>query len=298
MKARAWRALAQIDRPQFRPGDRSLQRSAGGPQAHARNPGRHAAGRQPGRPGRRVRRRRDCLPPRPGQGPQIRPRQRRPGPPADRAQTVSRGRNPASRGPRPNPPTTPPSPRNWPPCSPLRTRPRPCPFSKSSTTPTPDDAITRMLAEVLAEAGDAAGSDQLVYRAAQASPNDPDLLVAHGQNLIRQLKYLRPSPPSTRRPSSTRPTPTAGAAWPLPPREPISLPSRCTRLPCGQSIFPKSRRPTSFGQPHTIRFTKSRRRQLLPSLSGFLRRQVPRSGMAGSPTSPNCSKKNREMAIL
>ena len=52
-----------------------------------------------------------------------------------------------------------------------------------------DQAITRMLAEVLAESGDAAGSDHLYASLLAASPNDPALLIAHGQNLIRQLKY-------------------------------------------------------------------------------------------------------------
>jgi predicted Zn-dependent protease len=52
-----------------------------------------------------------------------------------------------------------------------------------------DAAITRMLAEVLAQAGDAAGSDRLYAGLLAASPEDPALLVAHGQNLIRQLKY-------------------------------------------------------------------------------------------------------------
>jgi tetratricopeptide (TPR) repeat protein len=52
-----------------------------------------------------------------------------------------------------------------------------------------DAAITRMLAEVLAEAGDAAGSDHFYVALLAVSPQDPALLVAHGQNLIRQLKY-------------------------------------------------------------------------------------------------------------
>jgi predicted Zn-dependent protease len=50
-------------------------------------------------------------------------------------------------------------------------------------------AIARMLAEVLAEAGDAAGSDALYAGLLKNSPDDPALLVAHGQNLVRQLKY-------------------------------------------------------------------------------------------------------------
>jgi predicted Zn-dependent protease len=52
-----------------------------------------------------------------------------------------------------------------------------------------DPAITRMLAEVLAESGDASGSDHYYAALLAASPNDPALLIAHGQNLIRQLRY-------------------------------------------------------------------------------------------------------------
>lgn len=52
-----------------------------------------------------------------------------------------------------------------------------------------DEAITRMLAEILSEAGDSATSDQLYAALLARHPNDPDLLIAHGQNLIRQLKY-------------------------------------------------------------------------------------------------------------
>jgi predicted Zn-dependent protease len=51
-----------------------------------------------------------------------------------------------------------------------------------------DTAITHMLAEVLADAGDAAGSDRLYAVLLAATPDDPDLLVGHGQNLVRQLK--------------------------------------------------------------------------------------------------------------
>ena len=52
-----------------------------------------------------------------------------------------------------------------------------------------DAAITRMLAEVLAGAGDASGSDHLYIGLLAASPRDPALLIGHGQNLIRQLQY-------------------------------------------------------------------------------------------------------------
>jgi predicted Zn-dependent protease len=52
-----------------------------------------------------------------------------------------------------------------------------------------DAAITKMLAEVMAEAGDFAGSDRLLTGLLAASPEDPGLLVAHGQNLVRQAKF-------------------------------------------------------------------------------------------------------------
>jgi tetratricopeptide (TPR) repeat protein len=54
----------------------------------------------------------------------------------------------------------------------------------------PDDqAISHMLADVLAEAGDAAGADKLYAALLSTDPDDVRLLVAHGQNLTRQLKY-------------------------------------------------------------------------------------------------------------
>jgi predicted Zn-dependent protease len=49
-------------------------------------------------------------------------------------------------------------------------------------------SITRMLAQVLAEAGDFAGSDQFFVLLLAATPDDAFLLAAHGQNLLRQLK--------------------------------------------------------------------------------------------------------------
>lgn len=52
-----------------------------------------------------------------------------------------------------------------------------------------DPAVTRMLAQVLAQAGDAAGSDKLYLALLAKAPDDVDLLVAHGQNLIRQQHY-------------------------------------------------------------------------------------------------------------
>ena len=52
-----------------------------------------------------------------------------------------------------------------------------------------DAAITSMLAQVLTQAGDVTGADALVVQLLAANPNDDDLLVAHGENLIRQLRY-------------------------------------------------------------------------------------------------------------
>lgn len=54
----------------------------------------------------------------------------------------------------------------------------------------PDDAnVTRMLAEVRAQAGDAVGSDKLYVALLASNPDDADLLIAHGQNLTRQMKF-------------------------------------------------------------------------------------------------------------
>lgn len=51
----------------------------------------------------------------------------------------------------------------------------------------PDDpAIARMLAAVLADSGDYAGADRLDLHLLVANPDDPELLVAHGQNLVHE----------------------------------------------------------------------------------------------------------------
>jgi len=62
-------------------------------------------------------------------------------------------------------------------------------FQKLHEAHPKDAAITRMLAAVLDDAGDATGSDKLYVSLLAANPDDPALLVAHGQNLVRQLKY-------------------------------------------------------------------------------------------------------------
>ena len=52
-----------------------------------------------------------------------------------------------------------------------------------------DPAITRMMASVLADSGDLAGSDLLFAALLAATPDDSAALVAHGQNLVRLLRY-------------------------------------------------------------------------------------------------------------
>ena len=52
-----------------------------------------------------------------------------------------------------------------------------------------DPSISRMLAEVLADAGDYAGSDRLYTGLLNSHPDDAGLLVAHGQNLVRQTHF-------------------------------------------------------------------------------------------------------------
>ncbi len=50
-------------------------------------------------------------------------------------------------------------------------------------------AVTRMLAQVLAQSGDFPASDKLYLALLAKSPDDVDLLDAHGQNLIRQQRF-------------------------------------------------------------------------------------------------------------
>ena len=52
-----------------------------------------------------------------------------------------------------------------------------------------DTGITQMLAQVEADAGEYANSDQLYATLLAGSPKDADLLTGHGQNLIRLRRY-------------------------------------------------------------------------------------------------------------
>ncbi|MGH9604631.1 MAG: tetratricopeptide repeat protein [Terracidiphilus sp.] len=52
-----------------------------------------------------------------------------------------------------------------------------------------DPGITRMLAQLLSDAGQYAASDQLYTQLLAPSPDNEDLLVSHGQNLVEELKF-------------------------------------------------------------------------------------------------------------
>lgn len=52
-----------------------------------------------------------------------------------------------------------------------------------------NEEITRMLADLLASNGNIDGSEQIYGQLLAAHPTDAGLLVAHGQNLVRQQKY-------------------------------------------------------------------------------------------------------------
>jgi tetratricopeptide (TPR) repeat protein len=73
-----------------------------------------------------------------------------------------------------------------------------------------DAGITRMLADVMAQAGDAAGSDKLYVSLLASHPDDIDLLVVHGQNLIRQQEF---SAAFSIFDKATRVDPDSGDAW-------------------------------------------------------------------------------------
>jgi len=64
------------------------------------------------------------------------------------------------------------------------------PLLEQLHTSHPDDtSINRMLAIVEADAGDYDASDKLFAELLQKNPQDPELLVGHGQNLVHQQHY-------------------------------------------------------------------------------------------------------------
>ena len=73
-----------------------------------------------------------------------------------------------------------------------------------------DENVTRMLAEVMAEAGDAEGSDRYYSILLSAHPNDAGLLIAHGQNQIRQQHFLQALQAFQK---ATELAPSDGDAW-------------------------------------------------------------------------------------
>ncbi len=73
-----------------------------------------------------------------------------------------------------------------------------------------DENVTKMLAEVTAEAGDAASSDKLYEVLLAKHPHDPELLLALGQNLTREQKYAQALQAFS---TATEVDPTDGDAW-------------------------------------------------------------------------------------
>lgn len=73
-----------------------------------------------------------------------------------------------------------------------------------------DASITGMLAEVTAESGDYAGSDQLYLKLLAAKPADADLLVAHGENLVRLNRFAEAMPVFDK---ATQIDPTSTEGW-------------------------------------------------------------------------------------
>jgi tetratricopeptide (TPR) repeat protein len=73
-----------------------------------------------------------------------------------------------------------------------------------------DASITRMLAQVHADAGEYAESDQLYAALLSANPKDSDLLAGHGQNLIRLHRYAEAVRAFQ---SATEADQTNGEAW-------------------------------------------------------------------------------------
>lgn len=73
-----------------------------------------------------------------------------------------------------------------------------------------DLSVTRMLADLRSQAGDAAGSDKLYAQLLATDPENADLLAGHGRNLIQQLKYAEALAVYDK---ATRLAPDDGDAW-------------------------------------------------------------------------------------
>jgi len=73
-----------------------------------------------------------------------------------------------------------------------------------------DENVTKMLAEVTAEAGNVAASDKLYEALLAKHPHDPELLVAQGQNLTREQKFSQALQVFS---TATEVDPTDGEAW-------------------------------------------------------------------------------------
>jgi predicted Zn-dependent protease len=73
-----------------------------------------------------------------------------------------------------------------------------------------DASMTRMLAAVLADAGDYAGSDKLYATLLEKTPDDAALLLGHGQNLIHELRFVDAMKAYTR---ATELDPANGDGW-------------------------------------------------------------------------------------
>ncbi len=83
-------------------------------------------------------------------------------------------------------------------------------LEKLHTAHPQDTAILRMLAQVRADAGDFAGSDQIYVQLLAAAPDDPDLLIGHGQDLVREMKL---ADAYTVFDKASQIAPRAAAAW-------------------------------------------------------------------------------------
>jgi tetratricopeptide (TPR) repeat protein len=138
-----------------------------------------------------------------------------------------------------------------------------------------DAAITRMLAQIRAEAGDATASDQLYTALLATNPHDAELLIGHGQNLIRLMRFAEAYQVFTR---ATQAAPSDPDAW-----GGLAFAASKTSHP-SEAIHALTVR-AQFPLGHILRCNArpGSRRRLLPSLSGRGTRKIPGSGMAGTP---------------
>ena len=145
--------------------------------------------------------------------------------------------------------------------------------------------MTRMLAQVEADAGETADSDALYVALLAASPRDAVLLSGHGQNLIREKRYAEALRAFQ---AATAADPGNGEAWNgLAFARFSEPPAGCHTARSGcpvKNLAGKCNYPLPLGDSLRYASRQEASHRLLSPVSGCRLRKAPGSGMAGAAT--------------